>query len=151
MSKFSLFIGFLFICITSQHTVAQEWMYNFKEAKALAQEKNENIVLLFTGSDWCPPCLKLEKKILSSPEFNAFAAKKFVWVKADFPKRKKNQLSKAQQAHNEKLAAHYNKKMVFPVLLVLDPQGTVLGATGYRKMAVDRYIKLLNTFDSFNK
>ncbi|GAA3508038.1 hypothetical protein GCM10022393_17880 [Aquimarina addita] len=148
MNTLKLLIFLLsFIFYTSVH--AQDWQYNFEDAIALAKEKNQNIVLLFTGSDWCPPCIKLEKRIFSDPEFKEFADQKFIWVKADFPKRSKNKLSEEQENRNMKLAERYNKKMVFPVLLVLNKQGTVLGATGYRKSTVEGYISMLTNFDSF--
>jgi len=130
---------------------AQDWKYDFEEAQALAKEKDQNIVLFFTGSDWCPPCIKLERKVLSKPEFKEFADKNFVWVKADFPKRKKNRLSKIQREKNNALAKRFNRKQVFPVILMIDKEGNVLGATGYRKMSAQRYINLLTTFDSFGR
>jgi len=130
---------------------AQDWKYDFEEAQNIAKEKDKNIVLLFTGSDWCPPCKKLEKKVLSNPEFKKFAEQKFIMVKADFPKRKKNKLSGYQREKNLALAERYNKKMIFPVILVINKEGLVLGATGYRKMSVNRYIELLTTFDSFGR
>jgi len=128
---------------------AQDWKYDFDEAVALAKETDQKIVLLFTGSDWCPPCIKLERKVFSDPEFQEFANHNFVWVKADFPKRKKNRLSEVQQEKNNALAARYNKKGTFPVILVINKEEGVIAATGYRKMSAKRYIKLLTTFDSF--
>ncbi|MFD2562078.1 thioredoxin family protein [Aquimarina rubra] len=148
MNKLAPFI-LAFAFALSSAAYAQDWKYDFDEAIALAKEKDQNIVLLFTGSDWCPPCIKLERKVFSDPKFKEFANQNFVWVKADFPKRKKNRLSEIQQEKNNKLAERYNKKMVFPVILVLDKEGKVLGATGYRRMSAQRYIKLLSTFDSF--
>ncbi|WP_378175056.1 thioredoxin family protein [Aquimarina sp. SS2-1] len=148
MNKLAPFI-LAFAFALSGVVKAQDWKYDFDEAIALAKEKDQNIILLFTGSDWCPPCIKLERKIFSDPQFIEYANKNFVWVKADFPKRKKNRLSEAQQKKNSVLAERYNKKMVFPVILVIDKEGKVLGATGYRKMSAQRYIKLLTTFDSF--
>ena len=136
----------MFFCTTVN---AQDWKYDFEEAQELAKEKDQNIVLLFTGSDWCPPCIKLERKIFSDVKFKEYADENFVWVKADFPKRKKNRLSSEQEKKNEVLASKYNRKMVFPVILVINQEGTVLGATGYRKMSPERYMKLLTTFDSF--
>lgn len=150
MNKIAPFI-LVFTLLLSATTIAQDWKYDFEEAKTLAKEKNQNIVLLFTGSDWCPPCIKLERKIFSNADFKKFADEKFVWVKADFPKRKKNRLSEEQQEKNYSLAKRYNKKMVFPVILVIDQEGQVLGATGYRKMSANRYMELLTTFDSFGR
>lgn len=149
MKQFApLLIVFLFIGYTT--TYAQEWKYDIEEAKTLADKNNQNIVLFFTGSDWCPPCIKLEKKVFSQKVFKDFARENFIWVKADFPKRKKNTLSEEQRLKNEALADKYNKKWVFPVILVLNKKGGVLGATGYRRgMSADDYISLLTSFNSF--
>ncbi|WP_025742080.1 thioredoxin family protein [Aquimarina pacifica] len=137
----------IFFCYTA---VAQDWKYDFEEAVLLAQKNEKNIVLLFTGSDWCPPCIKLEKNILSSDEFLSYAEQNFIWVKADFPRRKKNKLSEIQQKKNEALANRYNKKWRFPVILVLNQEGQVMGATGYRRdLTVKGYISLLTQFNSF--
>ncbi len=148
-NRLAPFIFVLFIVSSSLQ--AQNWQYDFDKALDIAKETDQSIVLLFTGSDWCPPCIKLERRIFSNPEFENFAKDNFVWVKADFPKRKKNRLSKEQSQKNMELAKRYNKQMTFPVILVINKEGKVLGATGYRKMPAKRYIKLLNTFDSFGK
>ncbi len=150
MNKLAPFIALLFFLCTGYSLKAQDWKYDFEEAKKIAQEKDQRILLFFTGSDWCPPCIKLERNVLSKNEFKEFASENFVWVKADFPKRKKNRLSEDQTIKNQKLAAQYNKKRVFPVILALDKNGNVLGATGYRKsMSAKDYISLFSTFDSF--
>jgi len=140
----------LLIFFLSNFSFAQNWKYDLDEALVFAKQKDQKVVLFFTGSDWCPPCLKLERKILSSEEFRTFADEKYVWLKADFPRRKKNRITKEQQIKNEKLAARYNKKKVFPIVLVLNKKGMVLGATGYRPdLDVNGYISLLTAFDSF--
>ncbi len=152
MNRFALVISILFFVCFGHDVIAQDWKFDFEEAKLLAKEKNQNIVLFFTGSDWCPPCIRLERNIFSNQEFIEFADEKFIWVKADFPKRKKNKLSLAQQKKNEVLAQKYNRKWVFPVILVLDKEGKVLGVTGYRRgFDAKKYISLLASFDSFGR
>ncbi|WP_103864209.1 thioredoxin family protein [Aquimarina sp. I32.4] len=152
MNKFAPIIIVLFLVLFCNHTNAQDWKYDFEEATTLAKEKDQNIVLLFTGSDWCPPCMRLEKYILSDKEFIEYAGKNFVWVKADFPKRRKNKLTAIQRSKNKALARKYNKRMSFPVILVLNNDGTVLGATGYRRnLDVKSCISLLTSFDSFGR
>ena len=113
---------------------AQEWYTDFEEAKTEAFKKNRNIILVFQGSDWCAPCIKLDKQIWITEEFKAYAKDHFVMLKADFPRKKKNRLNKAQQDKNNKLAEIYNKPGHFPFVLVLDHNGIVLGETGYKKM-----------------
>jgi len=152
MNKLAPFFVFVFFLGFSFKGIAQDWKYDLDEALAVAKEKDQKIVLFFTGSDWCPPCIKLEKKILSTQEFADFTQQKYVWLKADFPRRKKNRISKEQKQKNKALASRYNKKMVFPAILILNKEGVVLGATGYRRdLDVHGYISLLTSFDSFDQ
>ena len=72
---------------------AQVWNNDFTTAKKLAQEQNKKIILVFQGSDWCGPCIKLEKEIWSSEEFKTYAKDHFILLKADFPKKKANKNS----------------------------------------------------------
>lgn len=142
---------FVFVFFKAEVVAAQDWKYDLEEVKLLAKKTDQNIVLFFTGSDWCPPCIKLEKNIFSSKDFIEFAKDNFVWLKADFPKRRKNRLSAEQQKKNQDLADEYNKKWVFPVILVLDKEAKVLGVTGYRRgFDAKSYIALLTSFNSFN-
>ncbi len=150
MNKYSPILFIIFSVFSFYSIYAQDWKYDLDEALALAKQKDQKIVLFFTGSDWCPPCIKLEKKVLSSKEFEDFADQKYVWLKADFPKRRKNKISKEQKEKNKALAKRYNRRMVFPVILILNKNGVVLGATGYRRdLDVHGYISLLTSFDSF--
>ncbi|NPA43488.1 MAG: thioredoxin family protein [Chlorobi bacterium] len=112
---------------------AQDWVYNMDEAHRIAQAENKKIILVFSGSDWCVPCIKLEKYIWTSPDFIAHAKEHYVMVRADFPRKKKNQLPPAQRAHNNALAEKYNPQGYFPLIVVLSPDGKVLGTTGYDK------------------
>ena len=137
-------ITLLFI---STLTFAQDWQNNFGKAKEMALKNNQPIILVFQGSDWCAPCIKLDQNIWSSDTFKKYAKAHFVMLKADFPKRKKNRLSKEQQKHNDNLAAMYNNHGKFPLVVVLDKNGKVLGKTGYKRKATPNdYIKLLNSF-----
>lgn len=125
---------------------SQNWLTNFEEAKQVAQSKDQKIILVFSGSDWCAPCIKLEKEIWETEEFKAFSNSNFVMLRADFPRRKKNALSKEMQVQNNNLAEKYNKNGFFPLVVVLDVNGKVLGQTGYKKTTPNAYIKLLSSF-----
>lgn len=76
------------ILMMSSFGFAQDWKYNFEEAKTEAQSESKNIVIIFSGSDWCAPCMKLERNIWNSEEFKKESAEKWVLVKANFPKKK---------------------------------------------------------------
>jgi len=102
------------------------WKTNFEEAKAEAVKNDKYILINFSGSDWCIPCIKMEKGLFDTETFCHFAANDLVLVKADFPRLKKNQLSKKQTALNEALAEKYNPHGTFPLTLLVDKEGKVL-------------------------
>lgn len=134
------------VCITSFSAVAQDWKTNFEEAKQLASKTNQNIVLVFQGSDWCAPCIKLDKEIWSTQEYQNLAKNHFVMLKADFPRKKANKLSEAQELQNKRLAETYNNQGYFPYVVVLNKNGKVLGSLGYEKISPTQYYNKLASF-----
>jgi len=126
---------------------SQEWMVNFEKASIRAGKENKNMVMVFAGSDWCAPCIKLEKNILESDNFKKYASEHWVLLKLDFPKRKQNQLSKEQQEHNDALAEKYNKKGYFPLVLMVDKNGFVLGETSFKDISSQSYVDELIAFE----
>jgi thioredoxin-related protein len=126
--------------------VAQNWQTDFAKAKQIATEQNKHIVLVFQGSDWCAPCIKLDREIWTSDVFIDYANEHYVMLKADFPRKKQNKLSEEQAEANAKLAETYNKRGFFPLVLVLDSKGSILGETGYKKTTPEAYIQELNSF-----
>jgi thioredoxin-related protein len=107
-------------------TAKISWLNNMDEAMKLAKEKHEFIILTFSGSDWCGPCIKMHDEIFESDVFSQYADKHLVLVNADFPRLKKNQLPADQKKRNEALADTYNPKGNFPYTLLLDANGKVL-------------------------
>lgn len=102
------------------------WLYNMEDAKKTAAQKHELIILNFSGSDWCGPCIRLRKEIFESTDFKTYADENLVLVNADFPRLKKNQPSKEQIKINEALADQYNPKGKFPYTLLLSADGKIL-------------------------
>lgn len=140
-----LILGLLLF--TSSFFQAQNWQSNFEQAKELATKESKNIVLVFSGSDWCAPCMKLEKNIWNSEEFKAEAQQNWIIYKADFPKKKANQLSEELTQQNKLLAEKYNKGGSFPLVILLDSSGKVLGITGFKNSSPQEYINLIHSFD----
>ena len=122
-------------------TQAQTWLTDMNQAKQQAKEQHKKIVVVFQGSDWCTPCIKLNKEIWESADFKKYAKDHFVLVKADFPRKKKNRLTKEQQAKNNQLAEKYNKNGVFPLVAILDASGKVLKEMSYEAISPKEYIK----------
>lgn len=127
---------------------AQEWQTDFARASEMASRDHKPIILVFQGSDWCAPCIKLDREVWSTETFKKYAREHFVMLRADFPRKSKNALPKVQQEANAKLAEAYNKNGVFPLVVVLDEKGNVLGKTSYKKLSPDEYITLLESFKS---
>ena len=66
------------------------WGADFSEAQQIAKQNHKLILLNFSGSDWCGPCIKLKKDVFESAEFQSFAESNLVLLRADFPRLKKN-------------------------------------------------------------
>ncbi|WP_163326220.1 thioredoxin family protein [Draconibacterium mangrovi] len=139
-------LTFLLTLILSGISFGQNWQSDFQQSLQTAKTEDKPVILVFSGSDWCAPCMKLENEIWSSDEFKNYSAEHFVLYKADFPRQKKNQPDSGQVKANKELAEKYNQKGFFPLVVVLDKTGKVLGETGYKKLTPDEYIKHLETF-----
>lgn len=140
------FLGIVFFVFFGS-LQAQEWQNSFDEAVTLANAEDKPIVLVFSGSDWCAPCIRLKKQILESEEFKAYASEHYVMYNADFPRKKKNELPQALEETNTSLAEKYNPKGHFPLVVVLDKHQSVLGKTGFNvRTTPKKYISILNGF-----
>ena len=102
------------------------WETDFSRAKEEAKKSNKYILLSFSGSDWCIPCIKTRKEIFEKQSFINFAETNLVLVNADFPRKKKNKLSSEQVKQNEALAEKYDKEGVFPFTMLLSADGKIL-------------------------
>lgn len=118
MKLLSLFIAFSMLPIN--------WEPDFNAAKKNAAQQHKLILLNFSGSDWCGPCIMLRRDYLENAAFTQMADKNLVLVNADFPRKKKNMGSDEQIKRNEGLAEIYNKEGSFPLTLLLDAQGKVI-------------------------
>ena len=143
----TLIIAVLFTFIGFSNLSAQDCQTDLSTAKEIAKKEKKPIVLVFQGSDWCGPCIKLDREVWSTDEFKKYSKDHFVMLKADFPKRSKNALSKEQQERNNALAEKYNKNGYFPFVVVLNAKGEVKGSTGYKKMEVVQFEKLLSSYN----
>lgn len=105
------------------------WMTDLPKAQAKAKSENKLVIMDFTGSDWCPWCIKLHKEVFSQPEFVSYADKNLVAVEVDFPRNK--ELSAEQKQANDNLQQKY-KIEGYPTVIVLDSNGKKVGELGYQ-------------------
>ncbi len=126
-------------------TASPVWLTNFETAKTEAATSNKLIILNFSGSDWCGPCIRLRKEIFESDAFTKYAADNLELVNADFPRLKKHELPKEQIKQNDELADKYNPKGRFPYTLLLDAQGKVLKTwDGFPDETAEKFIDEIN-------
>ncbi|QLG46234.1 thioredoxin family protein [Costertonia aggregata] len=126
--------------------LGQDWENSYSDALTTSRESDKPIVLVFSGSDWCAPCIKLDQEIWRSQDFLEYSKDNYVLYRADFPRKKKNTIAENLKRANAKLAESYNPKGFFPLVVVLDKNEKVLGKTGYKKLNPNEYIALLNSF-----
>ncbi len=96
------------------------WTTDFEAAKKKAASTDKDLLLEFTGSDWCPPCKKLKKKVFESKVFKQRAPEHFVLVKLDFPRDKSDQ-PKEVTRQNERLRKRFDIS-AYPTILLADAQ-----------------------------
>lgn len=117
------------------------WETDFEKAKQRAAVEHGFILLNFSGSDWCGPCISLRREIFETVAFKEFAENNLVLVNADFPRLKKNQLTKDQQKKNDLLADKYNEQGHFPYTVLLDAGGNIINSwDGFPKETPEEFI-----------
>jgi thioredoxin-related protein len=121
-------------------SAGDQWLTDFGKAKEQAKKENKAVLMDFTGSDWCPPCMQLKKKVFDTKQFKEFAEKSLVLVEVDFPNKK---LPATQAKANEELKKQFSIEG-FPTIVVLDSQGNKLSQdVGYSGESPSEYIKKL--------
>ena len=96
------------------------WLDDLQAALDKGKKDKKPVLALFTGSDWCPPCQKLEKNVLLQPAFKAFAEKHLVLLFVDSPQKTK--LAEKVQKQNDALSKKFSVEGV-PTVIILSPDG----------------------------
>jgi protein disulfide-isomerase len=119
------------------------WLTDLPKAQAQAKTENKIVLMDFTGSDWCPWCIKFKKEVFDTAEFKDYAAKNVVLVELDYPHKKQDaDLKKA----NAQLKDQY-KISGFPTLVVLDKDGKEIGRqVGYAEGGPKAFIAKLEGY-----
>ena len=112
-------------------TRAAVWSEDYAAAQKLAAESGRDLLLDFTGSDWCGYCMMLDKEVFQQQVFLTTAPKDFVLVKIDTPKDPTKQ-SETLRTQNQKLIEHF-AIAGFPTILLADTSGRPFAALGYDK------------------
>lgn len=141
MKAIKLFITTL-ISISIFATIAQagDWITDIDAGVAKAKKENKSVMVEFTGSDWCPPCMQMHKNVFSKKEFTKKAGEKYILVKIDIPNK-----DKELRAKNEKVLAKHRVQGV-PTVILFDKEGKEFdrfGASEYP--TVEIFLSYLDT------
>ncbi|BCU75848.1 thioredoxin family protein [Luteolibacter sp. LG18] len=121
------------LLVSALHAASAESPFtdDLAAARTRAKEQHKDILVDFTGSDWCGWCVKLDQEVFHKPEFKAEATKGFELVQLDFPHDPAKQ--SAEITARNKAWKNELKSMSFPDILLLDETGRVFARTGYRE------------------
>lgn len=127
---FAILTGALLLASSAMAAESEGWLTDYKEGLAAAKESQKNMMVLFTGSDWCIWCKRLQADVLQKEEFKTFAKENLILVELDFPRE--NKPSEEIQAARKALAAKYEIRG-YPTLVLLTPEEKDFGRMGYQK------------------
>ena len=143
--RFFIHVFTLLIYLSS---FSQNWEISIDSSITRAKEENKKLLIVFQGSDWCGPCIKLSKEIWSTEFFVDYSDKSYVMLQVDFPRRKKNSLSESQQEQNAVLAEKFNPRGYFPFVVVLNSKGKLIGEIGYENTTPQKFIEIIESFEN---
>lgn len=119
----------------------QAWMTDFDAAKKAAAEQKKDLLVDFSGSDWCGWCKKLDAEVFSQAAFTDAALKTYMLVVLDFPMKPENKakIPEAQQKRNAELQKEFSIRG-YPSVLLMDASGKVYAKSGYRPGGPEAYL-----------
>ncbi|MFT6364516.1 MAG: thioredoxin-related protein [Planctomycetota bacterium] len=130
--------GMIAIAPTITMAAEAEWIADFDEAAAIAKAEGKDLLVDFTGSDWCYWCIKLHEEVFSFEEFETYASERFVLVALDFPNDAAIQALVPNPERNKELASKYEVRG-YPTILLMTAEGVVYGRTGYQEGGPAKY------------
>jgi thiol:disulfide interchange protein len=143
-----LFLLPIFLSAQADISVVKDskWLTDFDKALSQAKKIDKNVLVYFTGSDWCSPCKMLKKDLFDSVEFDELS-NDYVLLYVDIP-RNSDLLTPKQLQHNKEILGKYNKKGVFPLLKIVNSKGNELDEySGYSMNGeISYHLALLNKY-----
>lgn len=113
------------------------WTDKPQAAFGAARESGRPILVLFTGSDWCPHCHLLEEHVLATKAFEEWAKDRVELLVIDLPRQG---IPAAVREERSAFCKRYGVKS-FPNVVLVAPDGTKIAAQpGYSRQAADAWI-----------
>ena len=121
-----------------------EWIADFDEGAKAAKAAGKDLLVDFTGSDWCGWCIKLHDEVFKHDEFLDGTDPNFVRVALDYPHNPPAIAKVPNPKRNAELAQKYHIRG-YPTVLLMTADGEVYGRTGYQPDGPEAYVKSLDT------
>jgi protein disulfide-isomerase len=136
-------IAWIATCAISM-AATEGWTTDLEAAKSRAKAENKPIFLYFTGSDWCGWCIRMDKEILTKPEFLAYAKEHLVLLEVDFPNKPANKEKQSVElrAQNKALDNQF-KIQGYPTVFLADAELKTIAESAYREGGPEKYVEHL--------
>jgi len=136
--------------LTAQEAKHPEWYADFDAAVAAAKAAKKDLLVDFTGSDWCGWCIKLHQEVFDHEEFEKGVQDHFVLVALDFPNGPEAKAKVPNPERNKELSEQYGIEGC-PTILLMSPDGEVFGKTGYQPGGPVKYVEALDKMRTVGK
>ena len=115
----------------------------WNEAEELAQKENKQILIILTGSEWCAPCKKMEKRVIENSDFQEYAEKNLILFLVDLPGGGLVINSKVYQDY-ERFQEKYETNAL-PSLILTDKNGIKIKTLKGRMFKLENVLKQLRS------
>ena len=119
------------------------WVRDIAKAKAQARTEGKDLLINFTGSDWCGGCLRLDEEVFSTKAFIDAAPKHFVLLFIDFPRSAERKADVLDADANQVLHDEYRIGGRFPAVVLATADGAPYARTAYEEGGPTAYLKHL--------
>ncbi len=138
----------------TSNSIAQEaghrWFSDFDKAMTVAKDEGKDLLVDFTGSDWCGWCIKLHDEVFQFDEWYNEVSKSYVLVALDFPQGEEAKAAVPNPDRNQELMATYGIEG-FPTILLVNQDGDVYGRTGYMEGGPKAYLEHMTELNTKGK
>lgn len=137
LSPLGALSGHLAPAAAAAEVAAHSWHTSYEAAMADAERTGRPVLTVFTGSDWCPHCKTLEKNVLETVAFQAWAERNVVLLMIDLPQ---HGITEAVRVERSKVCIKYGVRN-FPAVLLISPDGMKLAEKrGYQGQSPGAWI-----------
>lgn len=128
----------------------QRWFADYDEALAIAKTEGKDLLVDFTGSDWCGWCIRLHDEVFKHDSWYDVASESYVLVALDFPNAAEIKAKVPNPERNAELRDQYGVRG-YPTILLMNVEGEVFGRTGYQAGGPEAYVTHMTSLASSGK